>query len=99
MAKHTVKGALYLYVPERAISDKPIYHFNAGAGLTGESFIKIVDHTFDVEIPDDFDPIPGQLAALNEKKRLLRVKLAEELASIDDRISKLSAIEYTAEAA
>ena len=99
MAKHTVNGALYLYVPERAYSDKPIYHFNAGAGLTGESFIKIVDHSFDIEIPDDFDPAPRQIETLNEKKRLLRVKLAEELASIDDRISKLSAIEYTSEAA
>jgi hypothetical protein len=96
MAKHTVNGALYLYTPERSYTDKPIYHFNAERNLTSESFTKIVDHSFDIEIPEDFDPIPGQLAALNEKKRLLRLKLASELADLDDRISKLSALTFEA---
>jgi hypothetical protein len=96
MAKHTISGALYLYTPShRAFGDKPIYHFNTGA-LSSESFTKVVDHSFDVEIPEDFDPIPGQLAALNEKKRLLRLKLAAELADLDDRISKLSALTFEA---
>jgi hypothetical protein len=96
MAKHTVNGALYLYTSERAYTDKPIYHFNTERNLTSESFTKIVDHSFDIEIPEDFDPIPGQLAALNEKKRLLRLKLAQELADLDDRISKLSALTFEA---
>jgi hypothetical protein len=95
MAKHTVSGTLYLYTPGRLYSEKPVYHFNTGE-LTSESFTKIVDHSFDIEIPEDFDPIPGQLAALNEKKRLLRLKLAQELADLDDRISKLSALTFEA---
>jgi hypothetical protein len=94
MAKHTVTGALYLYTPERAYTDKPIYHFNASPILDSATFTKIVDHSFDIEIPEDFDPIPGQLAALNEKKRQLRLKLAAELADLDDRISKLSALTF-----
>lgn len=94
MAKHTVNGALYLYVTKYSIPDKPQYHFNAGPDISSESFVKVVNHSFEVEIPEDFDPIPGQLAALNEKKRQLRLQLAEELASIDDRISKLSALTF-----
>jgi len=98
MAKHTVKGTLYLYTPVNPTS-KPVYHFDQSRTLDGESFTKVVDHSFDVEIPADFDPIPRQLDALNEKKRQLRLKLAAELAAIDDRISKLQAIEFTPEAA
>jgi hypothetical protein len=56
----------------------------------------VADCSIDVEIPDDFDPTPAVIAGLKEKKRLLRVALAEELASIDDRISKLSALTFEA---
>lgn len=99
MAKHTVNGALYLYVSKYSMPDRPVYHFHAGQDLDGDSFVKIVDHSFVIEIPEDFDPVPGQIAALNEKKRLLRVKLADELREIDDRLSKLQAITFEPEAA
>jgi hypothetical protein len=47
-----------------------------------------------VDVPDDFDPTPGVIADLQEQKRLLRLKLAAELADLDDRISKLSALTF-----
>ena len=49
----------------------------------------------EVEVPDDFDPTLGIIAGLESRKRELRLKLASELAEIDDRISKLQAIEYS----
>lgn len=52
-------------------------------------------HEFDVEVPDDYNPVPQLVANLEEQKRLKRVKLAQELAAIDDQISKLTCIEHT----
>lgn len=92
MTKATIKGHLFLYVP-MSTAEKPVYTFNA-TDISGDLFIKVCPHTIEAEIPDDFDPVPQQIAALNEQKRHLRVKLAEALANIDDRISKLSALTF-----
>lgn len=97
MTKYTVNGALYLHASsaQEAPEDRS-YYFTASDFSTSANFIKVVDVAFDVQIPDDFDPVPTVIAALNEQKRLLRVKLAQELAQIDDRISKLSALTFEA---
>jgi hypothetical protein len=92
MAKHIVTGALYVYTPEW--SDEPIYLYDTGD--LSAPFAKVVDHSFEIEYPDDFDPTPGLIAGLQEEKRLLRVKLADELKRLDDRISKLSALTFEA---
>ena len=47
---------------------------------------------FEIEVPDDFNPVPQQVAALEEKKRLARLRLADELSKIDDQISKLTCL-------
>lgn len=54
--------------------------------------ILIQKHSFEAEVPDDFDPTAAIIASLEEQKRLLRLKLAAELAEIDIRISKLQAL-------
>lgn len=97
MAKAIIEGAIYLYAP-LSTADKPIYTFHE-SDLSSDSFVKIVAHTIESEIPDDFNPIPHQLAALNELKRQLRLKLAEDLATLDEKISKLQAITHDVEAA
>jgi hypothetical protein len=92
MAKATITGFIYHY--QSKYSNTPSYVFSESRFSDDGDFSLVTEHSFDVEIPADFDPVPGQIAALSEKKRQLRVKLAEELATIDDRISKLSAIAY-----
>jgi hypothetical protein len=93
MAKTIIEGFVFLYTPQ-STKEKPVYTFCESDIHNDETFIKVCTHTIEAEVPDEFDPVPQQIAALNEKKRLLRVKLAEELAAVDDRISKLSAISY-----
>ena len=46
----------------------------------------------EVEIPDNFDPRPKQIAALEEKKRKVQAEFAKRVAEIDDQISKYLAI-------
>ena len=99
MSKHTVKG--FITYEKAPYQQKPIisfYNFKPSADYF--QYVTVVaEHTIEVEVPDDFNPVPGMVAALEEKKRLLRLKLAEELMVLDEQISKLQAIEYTAEAA
>lgn len=47
-----------------------------------------------VEIPNDFDPVPGQVAGLEKKKREALAAYQRTVAEINDRLSKLQAIEF-----
>lgn len=67
--------------------------------MTSGDCVLVGKQEIEIEVPDDFDPTPGMIAALEEQKRKLRLKLANELMELDQRISKLQAIEFTPEAA
>lgn len=59
-----------------------------------EECVVIGEQQFTVEIPDDFDPIPGQVAALEEKKREALAEYQRTIAEINDLLSKLQAIGF-----
>lgn len=56
-------------------------------------FIREID--FEVDIPDDFNPIPKQVAVLEKKKREALEQYQRAVADINERLSKLLAIEHT----
>jgi hypothetical protein len=56
-------------------------------------FVGTTDVTF--EVPDDFDPRPAQVKALQEKERELRAQFAAAVTEIQRQISQLQAIEHT----
>lgn len=56
-------------------------------------FVGAVEVTFDV--PDDFDPRPSQVKALEAKKRELQAQFAAAVTEIERQISQLQAIEHT----
>jgi len=92
MSKHTIKGFVTY---ERGHWEKTgCIGFQTWAvdPRYQENTVLVGEHEFEVEIPDDFNPVPMQVAALEEQKRLKRIKLAEELAAIDLRISKLTCL-------
>lgn len=49
-------------------------------------------HSFEVEIPDNFNPVPAQVAMLEEQKRLARLELSRKLAALDEQLSKLQCL-------
>ena len=51
--------------------------------------------TIEFEVPDDFNPIPGQVANLQAKARELKAKFAKDMMEIEDSISKLTCIEMS----
>jgi hypothetical protein len=101
--KHTINGVL---VWEKNVwKDEPQITFfqcsaeNAPGSSEYCNRAVIREHSFEVEVADDFDPTADVIAELTEMKRKLRLKLAEELAELDDRISKLQALPMPAEVA
>lgn len=55
--------------------------------------VAIRAHSIEVEVPDDFDPRPAQVAALREKREKAAATFSAYVAEIDASISKLLAIE------
>ena len=50
----------------------------------------------EVDVPDHFDPRPTQIAVLEAKKQQLMADQEKAITIINERISKLQALEYTA---
>jgi hypothetical protein len=50
----------------------------------------------EVEVPDDFDLRPAQIKALVQKRQSLMAETETRVQIINDRISNLQALEYTA---
>ena len=59
--------------------------------VDGRVFVK--EHTTTVEVPDDFDPRPQQVAALEAAKQKARAEFQARITEIDRQIQSLLAIE------
>ena len=56
----------------------------------------ISSHEIEIEVPDNFDPRAQQIAALEAQKQKAMADYQSTVNDINDRISKLQAIEYAA---
>ena len=56
----------------------------------------VCEQEVEIEVPDDYDPRAQQIAALEEKKLEDMAHSQKMVTDINDRISKLQALEYTA---
>lgn len=63
-----------------------------------EKRIYIGQQIVTVEVPDDFNPIPAQVAALEKEKDDALAKYRQSVADINERLSKLLAITNEVEA-
>lgn len=57
-----------------------------------DSYYVISQTSMDVEIPNDFDMRPHQIAVLEKKKQEVREKFAMAVKELDDQINSLLAI-------
>jgi hypothetical protein len=57
----------------------------------------IREMSVEADIPDDFDPVARQIAALERQKREALEEYQRTVAILNERISKLQAITYTPE--
>lgn len=49
---------------------------------------------FQFTIPDDFNPIPAKLAAIEQAKAAARKEYMDKVAELNEQASKLQALEY-----
>ena len=54
------------------------------------------EQEIEVEIPDNYDPRAQQIAALEKQKQKVMADYQKTVTEINDRISNLQALEYTA---
>ena len=56
----------------------------------------VFPYSFEVDVPDNFDPRPALVKALEEQKKEAHKKFAETVMNIDRQINELLALEHTA---
>lgn len=89
--KVTIKG--FVTCTQYDWDDKPAFSFYSFDPTDYDSStVKVMAHEFEVEVPDNFDPRPGQVAALKAKKEKVQAEFAAKVKEIDDRINSLLAI-------
>lgn len=96
MAKHIIKG--YVTFRHSKYEKEPDIGFQMwkpSAEYAPETVV-VAEHQIEVEVPDDFDPRRGMVAALKEQKKQEQAKFALRIKEIDDRIQSLLAIEHVA---
>jgi len=60
--------------------------------MTGSGRILVMPHSFEVEIPDDFDPREKQVEALRAEKKKLMAEFQARCTEIEKQISQLTAL-------
>jgi arylsulfatase A-like enzyme len=98
MSKITIKGYIVHQVYRDTPHDKGTFAFQTYPAFAGSSIYiqtPVCEHELTVNVPDDFDPRPGQIAALEKQKQEMRAKFAAAVKEIDDRINSLLALEMS----
>lgn len=60
---------------------------------TSPDTIPIFEHSFEVDIPDDFDPIPIKIEMLRSEKQRIQAEAHVKAANIERQIQELLCIE------
>ena len=73
--------------------NRPSYSFYTFDPTDYSNLIIVMEHTFEVEVPDNFDPRPGQIAALKAQKEKVQAEFSKRVMELDEQINSLLAIE------
>lgn len=96
MSKHTIKGFI-VYETWNGETEGKLRFQEYEAIRSGSTYtqVPVCEHTLTFDLPEGFDPRPGQIAALQNKKTKLRAEMTAAIAAIDTQISKLQALEFS----
>ena len=88
--KVTVKANLHW---ENSKFEPPHYVFWQHRMPDGPERVFISEHEYEVDVPDDFDPLPQVVAGLRERKQKILADSQLAANEIDDQIQRLLCIE------
>lgn len=103
MATIKRKGFMFMeYGPDHTIGDwkpewRPVWKWYRPDN--DKDLVYIGEQTIAFEVPDDFDPRPGQIAALEEEKRAITAAFQKRVTEINGQIANLQAITFDGAAA
>ena len=89
--KVTIKG--FISYKKDGWSKGNDYHFYKH-DMSEHGYVTVMPHEIAVEVPDDFDPRPQQVAALEAEKQKARAEFHARVTEIDRQIQSLLAIEH-----
>ena len=85
------RKTVYVYDEANAFQFYP-FDMDGWSEKEKDGRVKVGPHTIIVEIPEDFNPIPAQLAALDAKEHQLKADFAKAMMELADDRAKLLAI-------
>ena len=95
--KTVIKGFIihqqYTWAPTATITFTTHDYVTSPIDGTYQKTSVICAHEFEVETPDDFDPRPQQVAALQAAKQKVRAEFAARITEIEKQISELTCID------
>jgi hypothetical protein len=93
--KRTIEG--FVYYIKYDFCDTPHLAWNASPdmGKHDPDWVLVGPHSFEVECPDDFDPRPQQVAALDKEIEKTRAKMHARITELQEQKNRLLALEMT----
>ena len=91
-----IKTTAHVYYEKYTWDKEPRYIVFSCKMEDTDSRTYIGEQQIEVEVPDKYDPRPAQIASLERHKQKVMADCQKTLMEINDRISKLQAIEYPA---
>jgi hypothetical protein len=91
-----IKLPAHIYYHKYSWQDKGEFQILYAKVHDNEDRTYVCEQVVEVEVPDNYDPRAQQIAALKKEKQKVMAEFTKTVTEINDRISKLQALEYTA---
>jgi hypothetical protein len=91
-----IKTIVHIHHQQYAWEDVPTYTLFSVRLDDNEGRTYVGTQDIEIYVPDDYDPRAQKIAALEKHKKKVMADYQKTLTEINDRISNLQALEYTA---
>lgn len=91
-----VKTTIHVYYDQFSWQEKGDYTVYSCKLEDNEHRTHVGEQEIEIEVPDDYDPRAQKIAALEKHKQKVMADYQKTVTEINDRISKLQALEFTA---
>lgn len=91
-----LKVTVHIFYSQYSWENKGEYHVFYAKIADDENSTYIGAQEIEIEVPDDYDPRAQKIAALEKHKQKVMAEFQKTVDQINERISNLQALEYTA---
>jgi hypothetical protein len=90
-----VKTIAHIYYSQYSFEETGRYFVMYAKVDDNEYQTYVGEQEIEIEVPDNYDPRAQRIAALEQRKQKVMADYQKTVMEINDRISKLQALEYT----